>query len=316
MEFYQDIQNRAGQTVAILNQYLPTLKVGTVDSTGLLALSQALEGLAQTRDNELASYDAANNAENQGFLTLQALSLALPQAAESELDDTVPAESALIDLLASVYAVVPRTTELALERSHKLVSVLNKINTYLTTATPARPAITTGGKGVTDLIATMAAQPGLEQTLEDHAVEVTTARTTLRVAATTVDRLNKRFYGKLQAEARTNATLATALSGITTTSGNLPGTLGIRQVLQGGLNGLQLLVSYDNGTFDSTATNTLEWLLEGVDTGFTHTEAAQASSNALGPFPAGQVVKLRTRVTNGNGTTTGSVRKLTILNPV
>ena len=66
MEYYQDIQNRAGQTVAVINQYIPTLKVGTVDAAGLLAQSQALDGLAQTRDNALSDFDGANNAENQG----------------------------------------------------------------------------------------------------------------------------------------------------------------------------------------------------------------------------------------------------------
>ena len=94
-----------------------------------------------------------------------------------------------------------------------------------------------------------------------------------------------------------------------------PGTLGIRHLLQGGVNGLQVLVSYENGTYDSTATSTLEWMVEGVDSGFTHTHAADPSGNALGPFTVGQMVKLRTRVTNGNGTTTGSVRTLTILSP-
>ena len=50
-------------------------------------------------------------------------------------------------------------------------------------------------------------------------------------------------------------------------------------------------------------------------TDFTHTAPADPSGNALGTFTIGQVVKLRTRVTNANGTTTGSVRALTILNP-
>lgn len=63
------------------------------------------------------------------------------------------------------------------------------------------------------------------------------------------------------------------------------------------------------------ATITVEWLVEGVDTDFTHTAPVDPSGNALGPFTIGQVVKLRTRVTNANGTTTGSVRTLTILNP-
>lgn len=70
-------------------------------------------------------------------------------------------------------------------------------------------------------------------------------------------------------------------------------------------NGLQLLVSYENGAYDSGATNTIEWKEEGVDAEFSHTTPADPSGNALGPFTLGQVIKLRTRATNSNGTTTG-----------
>ena len=314
MEYYQAIQNRTGQTVAVINQYVPTMKVGAVDAAGLLALADGLNPLAQARDNALTDYDAAVNAENQGFLTIQRLSLSLPQSAEGELDDTVQAEADLIDLLDPAYAIVPRTTELALGRGKKVVSAVTKINTFLAPAVPARGPITAGGKGVADLTSEMNAQPAKEQTVEDRAVDVTDARTALRSAAATVDRLNKRFFAKLEAEARTNLALAEALAGITT-GANLPGTLGIVSVLQGGVNGLQLLVSYENGTYTTGATSTVEWMVEGVDTDFTHTAPADPSGNALGPFTVGQVVKLRTRVTNANGTTTGSVRTLTILNP-
>ena len=119
-------------------------------------------------------------------------------------------------------------------------------------------------------------------------------------------------YARLQSEARSNPALAEALAQITTESGNLPGTLGIRTILQGGAGGLQLLISYDNGSYDATATNTVEWMVIGVDTEFTHQVPADPSGNALGPFASGQTVKLRTRVTNTNGTTTGSVRTLVI----
>ena len=315
MEFYQTIQNRAGQTVAVLNQFLPTLKLSGVDAADLLDLADALSPLAQSRDNALTNYDAAVNAEYQGFLSIQELAVALPQAAEGELDDSVAEEAALIDLLASASAVSPRTTELALDRGKKVVSAVTKINVFLAAASPARDPITSGGLGVAALTTAMNAQPALEQAIEDHAVDVTTSRTALRTAALAVDRLNKRFYVKLQAEARSNPALATALGGITTTSGHLPGTLGIKKILQGGTNGLQLLVSYDNGTFDSGATNTLEWQVVGVDADFAHHVTADPSGNALGPFAVGQAVKVRSRVTNTNGTTTSSTRNLTILNP-
>ncbi len=315
MEYYQANQNRAGQTVAVLNQFFPTLKLSGVDAAGLLALADALNPLAQSRDNALTNFDAAVNAEFQGFLSIQRLAISLPQAAEGELDDSVEEEAALIDLLAPAYSITPRTTELALERGKKVVSAVTKINAFLEDATPARDPITSGGQGVAALTTAMNAQPALEQAIEDHAVDATTARTALRTAATAVARLNKRFYVKLQAEARTNPALATALEGITTTTGHLPGTLGIKKILQGGTNGLQLLVSYDNGTFDSNATNTLEWQAVGVDQDFTHHVTADPSGNALGPFAVGQAVKVRSRVTNTNGTTTSSTRNLTIINP-
>ena len=313
MENYQVIQNRTGQTVAVINENIPTLTVGTVTATSLTTQANALDLMAQTRDNALADFDQANNAENQGFLTIQRLTLSLPQAAEGELDDAVPAESALLDLLSPAYAIKPRTTELALERGKKVVSALTKINGYLGNPLAARGEITSGGKTLANLTAAMAAQPALEQAVDDRAADVKTARTALHVGAITLDRLNKRFYAKLQSEARSNPTLAAALDLIITESAGLPGTLGIVSVLQGGTNNLQILVTYEPGTFDGTATSTVEWMVVDVDQEFTHTAPADPSGNALGPFTVGTTVKLRTRVTNSNGTTTGSVRELKLV---
>lgn len=312
MEFYQVTQNRAGQTAAVIKKYLPTLAVGGKDSAGLAAQADALEALAQARDNALADYDAANNAERQGFLTIQALDTALPQAVEAELDDNLDAESALLDLLQPAYAIKPRTTELALERGKKLVSALTKINAYLAGLKPPRAPVSSGGKGLAHLTAVLAAQPALEQALEDRAADVASARSALRVAATALDRLNKRCYAKLQSEARSNPALAGALAQIETMSAGLPGTLGIKSLLQGGADNLHILLSYDPGTYDGSAESRVEWQVAGMDAEFAHSVIADPSGNALGPFIAGNTVKLRTRVRNGNGTTTGSVRSLVI----
>ncbi len=312
MEYYQIIQTRAGQTAAVINQVIPALTLGGVTAAQLLTQSQALNGLAQTRDNALADYDLANNAENQGFLTISGLSLSLPKSAEGDLDDADAAESDLLDLLDPAYAIKPRTTASALERGKKVVSALTKINAYLAGKTPARPPVTSGGKGIAQLTAAMAAQPGLEQTVEDRAADVSSARSALRVAATAVDRLNKRFYSKLQSEARENPTLAAALGQIEIEGADLPGTLGIRGILQGGTDNLHILLSYDNGSYDGSATSTVEWMVVGTDSDFTHSVPADPSGNALGPFAVGKTVKLRTRVSNTNGTTTGSIRTLTI----
>ena len=315
MEYYQQVQNRTGQTVAVINQVIPSLTVGTTSSAGLLSQSIALDGLAQTRDNALADFDQANNIEYQGFLAIRTLTLSLPQSAFGELDKGIVAEKALLDLLEPVRAIDPRTTELAMKRGKMLVSALAKINAYLSTLPPTRQPITSGGKGLPDIIAMLAAQPALEQAVEDRAADVTEARTALRTAAKALDKLNKRFYSKLKAEARTNATLAAALGQITTESANLPRTLSIRNVLQGGEDNLHVLLTYAGDTYDATAVSVVEWMLVGADPDFIRSVPVDPGGNEIGPFPPGAVVKLRSRVTNANGSTTGSIRTLTLTAP-
>ncbi len=316
MEYYQQVQKRAQQTAAVINAQIPALTVSAQTSADLLTQATGLDALAQARDTAQTASDNAVNAEAAGYLLLRRLDLGLAQVAGGELDDTIAAEAEQADLLSPVFAIVPDTTETAVKRAKKLQAALEKINPFLAGLTPARGPITTGGRGLPDLIAAIAAQPALEQAVESRAAELSQARSALRLAAQVLDRLNKRFYQKLQAEAALNPALADALGQITTDSANQPATLGIRNILQGGTGGLQLLISYDNASYDDSLENTLEWLVVGVDADFTHTTPVDPSGNALGPFTVGQQVKLRTRTRNANGTTTGSVRSLTIRPPV
>ena len=55
--------------------------------------------------------------------------------------------------------------------------------------------------------------------------------------------------------------------------------------------------------------------MAGTDNGFTNQAAVDPSGNTLGPFAVGRQVNVRTRVKNGNGTTTGSIRTLTLQPP-
>jgi len=313
MEYYQTTQNRAAQTVAVITHSAPGLTVGDTSVADLQAQALALEGLSQMRDDALVAYDRAVNAENQGFLAIQAMVLTLPLAAEADLDDSNPIESGLLDLLGPVYGITPRTTELALERGKKLVSALTTINAYQISHIPPRRPILSGGRDVEALMTALAIQPGLEQEVDDRVAQVMGTRIALRLAATGVDRLNKRFYAKLQSEARSSPTLAQALGQIATESANLPHTLSIRSLLQGGTDNLHLLLSYDNGSYDGTATSSVEWQVVGTDADFVHQVGADPSGNTLGPFAKGQMVRVRTRVVSGNGATTGSVRVLTLV---
>jgi hypothetical protein len=94
---------------------------------------------------------------------------------------------------------------------------------------------------------------------------------------------------------------------------NLPRTLGIRTILQGGSDRLRILIAYDPGSLDTTLDSVVQWQVLGVDADFSHSAPADPSGNTIGPFAIGQTVNIRTRVTNGNGTTTGSVRTLKLI---
>lgn len=313
MEYYQSGQNRANQTIAVVLTHLPGLQVGGVDTNTYTSLCQNLDVLAQTRDTKVADEDTARNAENLAFQALRTMTLSLPQAAEAELDDDIAEEAKLQSHLDEVYAITPRTTELALARGRKVSAALVKINAWLAGRVPPRPQITAGGKSIADLNTAIGAMAPLEQTLENEAAEARDARTDLRNAATALDRLNKRFYKKLKSEARTNPDLAVALVQIETDSVKLPETLSIQSVLQAGEGFLFINVTYVAGTGSDADARHLDWMVEGVDADFVHTAEAGVNGNLIGPFAPGQTVIVRTRTVNENGTRRSAKRRLTLV---
>ena len=312
MEFYQTAQNRAMQTIAVINEHVPALKVGNTTASGLATLSNGLDATALTRDTTLAAYDGAANQEALNLISLRKLVMALPKVADGELADEIEAEKKLQDLLDPVYAIRPRTTESTLARARKLVPVLTQINAFLGAQIPVRGPITAGGKGVADITALISFFPLLEQNVENTLADATTARSTLFLGARVVHRFNVSFLKKLQAEAIDNPLLTAALGQITTTSVNLPETLSIEDAVQAGENGLHITVSYEPGTGTGATERWVDWMIEGVDPDFTNSTAADLSGNLLGPFTVGQVIKIRTRTINSNGTRTSAIRTITI----
>lgn len=313
MELYQFCQNRANQTIAVINQHIPGLTVGGLTAATLSSLCANLDGLAQTRETKVADEDAARNAENLAFRALRTLVLSLPAAADAELDDDNAEEDKLASLLDEVYSVTPRTTESAVARGRKLVAALTKINAWLASRVPPRPAITAGGKSLTDLNTALTNMPALEQAIENTAAAARDARNDLHSNTRALDRLNKRFYKKLQAEARTNPDLAAALHQIQTENSNLPETLSILSVLQSGPDSLHVTVNYIAGTGTGATSMDLEWMVEGVDPDFINSTSVNGGSTEIGPFSLGHVIHVRTRTTNANGTRTSAPRTLTLV---
>jgi hypothetical protein len=306
MEYHQLVQNRSFQTVAVLKRHFPEMRVAEIGASELQRRAEALNAKAQVRNDAIVEQESALAAEHAASEFLRKMAINLPKAMEGELDRAIPAEAGLLALLAPVYANYPRTTELAQQRAQKLKSALDSVNAYLAAEKPPRGPIASAGKGIADLISALERHPGLEQIVEDRAAVVSMARSGLREEAQAVDQLNKRFFKKLYAEGRGNAAVTDALDQIDTSTVALPATLGIRSIVQG--QGLHALVSYENAATPGATEKLLEWMVDGVDAGFTNSTPIKLEGNVVGPFGAAQTLKLRTRVTNGNGTRTGAVR--------
>jgi hypothetical protein len=73
---------------------------------------------------------------------------------------------------------------------------------------------------------------------------------------------------------------------------------------------LHLLAAYEPGAIDAKADSTVEWQIDGVDADYAHSVPAEPSGNSICPFAARQSVRVRTRVRNGNGSSTSAVRTL------
>ena len=143
------------------------------------------------------------------------------------------------------------------------------------------------------------------------------AREALRAHDRLTDGLNKRWYRTVKSGTELTPELSAALEGIPTEPGtSAPEPIEIATVTQGGEAGLQVLVAYVAGGGDHATTKQIQWQVVGTDADFIHTAPLDASGNALGPFTTGQVVKVRTLVSNSAATRTTAPRTITIGVPI
>ena len=148
----------------------------------------------------------------------------------------------------------------------------------------------------------------------DHQLEE--ARRILREAARSLEKYCIRFLDAALGLSDPGSAEEQALKNIpTTTTSQLPETLGIRTFTQGGTNGLQLLIAYEPYHLEPGEVAKIEWMIVDTDPSFNHNAPYDASGNALGPFTIGQTIRIRTSVTNSHGTRTGGVRQLTLIAP-
>ena len=308
MELHQDVGARADQTVPVMQTHFSTLIVSKMNSSGLRVLADALPLTAQLRDNKLQQLDDARQARDILCGKIHLLDVKVPALIAAALSE----EPQVIADLDKVYAIVPEGLESCVARAQKLVPVWKAANAFLAALVPALPPLDRNGKTVANLETLILQAAPLLSAVAALESEAGTIRGTLRRDAQRVDRINKAAFKGMTALADEGTPGFDALATITTSSTSLlPDTLGIRSVLQGGTNGLQVLVSYEPSTVEPGETRELQYMRDGIDADWT-TIAVDASGNALGPFVVGQTIRLRTAVTNSHGTRNSGPRRLVI----
>ena len=312
MEYWQSILERANATAAVWLQYFSTLKLGAIGLAQFIALKDALAGLAQVRDNNGQLVDGARQAASFSWLELRLISLKVPKILEGVIDPG----SGLLDDLDKVYAVTPWSPDKTTKRCGLLGPVWEAADAWQLAQSPARPVIVRKGVNQSAFMSKLAAYFPLfnaEKAADFHMGE---ARQALRTAARNVEVLCIRFLTAALGLSDPDSAEEQALKTIpTTTTSDLPETLGIKLFTQGGTNGLQLIIQYEPYQLEPGETATLEWMVVDTDVSFNHSVAYDPSGNAIGPFTVGQTIRVRTTVTNTHGTRTGGVRQLTLIAP-
>ncbi len=313
MEYWQSIFDRATATIPVWQQFFPTLKLGTIGLAEFTTMVGALPSQAQSRDNKVQTVDNARQAGDFSWLELRLISLKVPKIIEGVIDPG----SGLLDDLGKVYGIVPWSADKTTARCGLLGPVWDSANIWQAAQIPARPAIVRKGVSQGGFMIKIALYFQLAQAEKtaDHLLD--DARRVLREAARSLEIYSMRFLTAALGMSDPGSPEEQALQTIpTTTTSQLPDTLGIKYFTQGGTNGLQLLITYEPYHLEPGETAKIEWMILDTDPSFTHSAPYDASGNALGPFTIGQTVRIRTTVTNTHGTRTGGVRQLTLITPL
>ena len=195
------------ETVAFWRRLHPLLRVGGTSPDAHAEGVARLEPLAQAVTDARAVLRAAKRAELAAFAEIRVLNLSVPLLLAGRFAKGHPVRSAL----GAVFALVPRSDALNLQRARRLIAVWRSANRAVA-ARKAGDGIVRDEVGLAEFIRMVGEYPQLGQATADAELEFHAARTILRTQHRKVDRLNKRAYLKFKAETCGNAPLRQALA--------------------------------------------------------------------------------------------------------
>ncbi len=317
MEYWEITKDRAQKTLAPWQTHLADLKINGQSATDFEALIEQFEPLVQARVAAQDVFDEAFRTVQAALLKMKILGTKLPAMIEAQLDE----HEGLMKDVGQLYVTNPRAESSILKRARELYPVWLRANGVLAGEVPALPPLIRSIQGVQFAAAGLKTLlddfTDLIRVMEDKEELLEQTRGALRTLDAQVDRLNKNWYKYVKGTYDPGHPAYDALAGIPTEpSTPAPEVVEIAQVVQGGDEGLQVLVSYEPGGGAHATSKTVEWTLPGEAEPFTHSAPLDASGNALGPFAVDAVITVRTKVANSVATRTSAPRTITLEEPI
>lgn len=288
---WQIIQARALQTQGVW-ELAQTFTIGTRGKDDHAELVAALVGQAEDAEAAKNTLDTADGALAVEYAFFQTMNVALAARFDSEVPDEDPMQRD-VDQISGIRQTSRATIE---ERTLKTIACWQKLNAARAAAVPPVPAIVARGTAAAAYQTRWAALPAKRQTREEAAGAWRSANSTLRASARTLDVFNKTWYQAWKSEFPAGTPEGDALAGVDTEDGTaMPQVLEIAAIVQ---EGLSLRVTYVAESGAHATVLDLLHLVEGVQADYQRVTANVPSGNLIGPFTAGQIVRVRTDVGN------------------
>ena len=306
-EYWQAMHLRGQQTIGVWGTFAPAFQVGPLT----LAMHTTDVGLILThvdeRNVQQDSLDDAMLARDANFDLIHDIAVRVPQLIDAVLEDSDPLNNDLDD----VFGVNPDSQHGSMERSRRIVSLWNRVNTKRAAMTPALPALLLGTTSVANLTTALNNHPGLMQTVENERSELNQKKSQLQTTARRVDRNNKRWYGAWGNNFAIGSPEHNAmLSQVDTEEGtNAPTAKEIATLTR---TGLSVAVAYAVGGGNHATSLILQRQVVGVDANFAHDTPLILTGQTVGPFPAAATINFRVQATNSAGTTNSAVQSITL----
>lgn len=225
------------------------------------------------------------------YAHFKSMNTAIAARLDGEVDDGDPLQRDIDQL-----RIVSDSRSAIEDRTLKTAAAWGKIDTARAAASPALPAVTVRGSTQAVYLARWVALPGKRQNRELAEGVLRSASSALRAADRVTDRINKDWYLAWKSEFPAGTPEGDALAGVDTEQGgSMPQVLEISAIVQ---EGLSLRVTYVPGTGAHATVLDLNYLVEGINADFQRLTADSAAGNLIGPFTAGQIVRVRTDVGN------------------